>query len=324
MEKNFRRAAALATVIAIGLGVGGCGSGGTSGADYYPLDPGAMDMASQAEADFGDAELYEEVGASASKVESQVIVTGNVSIRTSDPAKQAAAFAEFVKGEGGLIDFSSQSEYDSNPYASVTARIPADKFDTVLAGLDQFGKITDSSVYNQEVGQQVADLQARIGVLEDSIERLKELMAQATSVEDLIAAENGLTQRQSELDSLNAQLSWLSDQVSMSTLDVNFSTAATATTGFSFEKAWQFLIESFELVAYSLIILVPWALVAGAIAWVAVVITRSSKKKRAAKTHGTGAKPEGGRPTSGAVALEDVVVEEVNAVDAGPDGKDAS
>lgn len=247
------------------------------------MDSAAMEQTAQASLDMaGSAEsLYfsKDGGAGVSEVASQIIVSGDASIQTDDPAKQAKAFAEYVKAAGGSIDYSSQSEFDSNPYASVSARIPADKFDEVVAGLDQFGKVTNSSVYNQEVGQQVADLQARIDVLKDSIARLQELMDQATTVEELIAAETSLTQRQSELDSMTAQLDWLSDQVSMSSLNVTFSTPATATSGFSLAKAWQVFLRSIEVVAYSAVVLVPWLVVAGVIAWVVTALVRGRRRK---------------------------------------------
>lgn len=51
-----------------------------------------------------------------------------------------------------------------------------------------------------------------------SIERFKQLISAATNTADLIAAETALAERQAELDSLNAQLKYLSDQVEMSVI----------------------------------------------------------------------------------------------------------
>ena len=287
MKANSRGAFALATTLVLGLGLAGCGTSGSSGAEPYGMDSASMDLVGQASLDMGAATeslaFSKDGSIGAGEVVSQIIVSGDASIETSDPAKSATAFVEYVKAAGGSIDYSSQSEFESNPYASVTARIPADKFDEVMAGLDQFGKVTNSSVYNQEVGQQVAYLQARIGVLKDSIARLQDLMDQATTVDELIAAETSLTQRQSELDSLTAQLDWLSDQVSMSSLNVNFSTPATATSGFSLAKAWQVFLRSIEVVAYSAVVLVPWLVFAGAIAWAITAVVRGRRRKAKSK-----------------------------------------
>ena len=240
---------------------------------------GATMPSEQAAADMGavtEQALSAEAGSPA--VNASIIVSGDATVITGNPRDAAAKFTEQVLEVGGRIDWSSTSEYDSQPYASVTARIPADKFDAVLAGLDQFGTVQNSTTFNEDVTQQVTDLDARIKVLEDSITRLQDLMDQATSVDELIAAENGLTQRQAELDSLTAQLEWLDSQVSMSTLNVSFSTDVDST-GFSLGKAWQIFLKSLEVVGYGLLVALPWLVVAAII----FLLVRWGLAKRRAK-----------------------------------------
>ena len=103
-------------------------------------------------------------------------------------------------------------------------------------------------------------------------------MDQATSVDELIAAENGLTQRQAELDSLTAQLEWLDSQVSMSTLNVSFSTDVDSA-GFSLGKARQIFLKSLEVVGYGLLVALPWLVVAAII----FLLVRWGLAKRRAK-----------------------------------------
>lgn len=209
-------------------------------------------------------------------VESSIIMSSTASLITSDPQESAAEFTAYVLSVGGRIDSSSHSEFDSSPYASVIARVPATTFDEVVAELSQFGKVQSVSTFNEDVGRQVADLQARIDVLNDSIARLRELMEQASGVDELIAAENGLTERQAELDSLQAQLTWLDDQVEMSTVYVDFMTEADSSVGFSFAKAWEYFLRSLQVVAYGVLIALPWA----ALVAILVFAVRTVRAKR--------------------------------------------
>ena len=55
----------------------------------------------------------------------------------------------------------------------------------------------------------IVDLDARIKALQTSVDRMTQLLAQATRIEDLLAIETQLSQRQAELDSLKAQRTWL-------------------------------------------------------------------------------------------------------------------
>ena len=78
--------------------------------------------------------------------------------------------------------------------------------------------VESSSISATDVTMQKVDLDARIAALNSSIERFKQLISSATNTSDLIAAETALAERQAELDSLTAQLKYLSEQVDMSVI----------------------------------------------------------------------------------------------------------
>ena len=109
------------------------------------------------------------------------------------------------------VDPSSGVVYDSSyPYtpdgAWITVRVPADELTGMVRELSALGEVTASSVNRQDVTEQTVDLRARIEASQASVDRLTELMSQATSVADLIAAESALAERQATLESYQAQL----------------------------------------------------------------------------------------------------------------------
>lgn len=89
--------------------------------------------------------------------------------------------------------------------------------------MGDLGEVLSLNVVAEDVTAQGADLDARIGALEVSITRLRQLLATAETTKDLIDIEAELTARQAELDSLVAQRAALSDQVAQSTLVVSVS-----------------------------------------------------------------------------------------------------
>ena len=99
-------------------------------------------------------------------------------------------------------------------------RVPADELTGVVDELSALGEVTASSVNRQDVTEQTVDLRARIDAAQASVDRLTELMAQAGSVADLIAAESALAERQATLESYEQQLKSLEGQVAMSSLTV--------------------------------------------------------------------------------------------------------
>lgn len=277
---------ALVGTLALGLMLSACST--STGSDSGYAEQSALSMATEDSA--GGVEIAEAQagGSFDSALEGTVphpsiIVSGDVTIATGDPAAAAEDFADYVLGMEGRIDSRSTSSFEDSPSASISARVPADRFEEVRAHLDQFGTVTNSNIYSDDVTQQTQDLDARIAALEESITRLQELMEQATTVEELISAEEGLTQRQGELDSLRSQLDWLDDQVQMSSLWVSFVTPSSAP-GFSIAKAWQMFLTSIEVVGYALLVAAPWLVLAGLISWAIVAGRRGAQRKRVASS----------------------------------------
>ncbi len=210
--------------------------------------------------------------------DSTIIVTGFATIRTSTPQETAEKFSNDVLAAGGEISGTQQSEWDGSLSVNLDVRVPPGEFDAILTSLSDYGKVVDESTWRQDVGLEVADLSARRDALEQSIERLQQLMAQAETTDELLQAESILTERQAQLDSLNSQLKWLERQVEMSSLSVTFANAPTEDTGFSWERAWSILLDSFKVVGYALVVLLPWALIVTGVVFAIRAVIRKRRR----------------------------------------------
>ena len=131
------------------------------------------------------------------------------------------------------VDPSSGIVYDSTmpyPYtpdgAWITVRVPADGLQSLVDQLAGLGEVTASSINRQDVTTVTVDLQARIEAAQASVDRLTQLMSQAGSLADLIAAESALAERQATLESYQQQLKYYDEQVAMSTLTVTLTPAS--------------------------------------------------------------------------------------------------
>ncbi len=154
------------------------------------------------------------------------VVTGSVEITADAPIAAAGAITDRVREAGGRVDSRTEQPGtdDSEPSATLVVRLPADKTDAFIAGLGGVGRVTRVSTNRDDVTMQWEDLDARIKALQASVDRLRALIAGATTTSDLIAAEQALSGRQGELDSLTAQKRRLDDQVALSTLTIDITT----------------------------------------------------------------------------------------------------
>ena len=203
---------------------------------------------------------------SAASFEPDIIRTGYLSLSVDSPSATADEITDAVEAAGGRI--ASRSDYTpvdyGQPSSYLEARIPYDVLDATVETIQELGDVQEVSLNSVDVSLQKVDLDARIGVLEAAIERLNELLAEAASTSDLIAVESALSERQAELDSLQSQRDYLSDQTLFATLSISVITPANATPaepdGFldGIVRGWESILAFFAGTIVWAGILVPW------------------------------------------------------------------
>lgn len=162
--------------------------------------------------------------ASQSSIDQQLIQTASIVLRVDDVGETSTAITSYVASIQGRVD--SKNEYRNPDSSAITSadfmiKVPSDKLDEALDKLKTFGDLEGFSTSAADVTLQVVDLDARISSLQNSISSLKKLLDEASNVSDLLAAEAALTQRQSELDSLISQRTYLADQIDLSAIWVS-------------------------------------------------------------------------------------------------------
>ena len=251
----------VSLALVVGL-VGGCSAGGSSSdASSVGSLPAPADTSLEGQTAVVDASDGTEAGSSTgTQVSPQVVVTGSATLSTSDPGGSMTQLGDAVASLGGTTAQTAVSGQGSSQSAWATYRIPAASYQDVLDSLTTYGQVSDLSTTTEDVGAQVVDVEARIDALQTSVTTLTDLMEKATSTADLLEAESQLSTRQAELDSLEAQRTWLSDQVSMSTLTVSFTSEPVRgeASGSVWRQSWDAFVSGMEGLLVALIWVAPW------------------------------------------------------------------
>ncbi len=204
---------------------------------------------------------------SAPDTDRQVITTGTVSVTVTDPRMTAQQLSTWIESIGGRVDDRSESGSGDDASAYVTVRVPSDQVTATIDQLGTYGMVNDVSVQNSDVTAEAKDLDARIDALRLSIDRLEKIMTDAGSSTEVIKAEAALTERQEQLESLQAQRKGIADQVSLSTLSIDLSQKArvdsVAPDGFGggLRDGWNALVSTVNAVVELAGRLLPWAAV---------------------------------------------------------------
>jgi hypothetical protein len=153
-----------------------------------------------------------------------VVKTASMTIRVSNTSEAADKAAVMVEDSDGRVDSRSEDAGSDRGLArtSVVLRVPVSKLDGVLRDLKTLGSVQTAETRSEDVTAQRVDMDARIKALQTSVDRLLVIMRDAKDPEALISAENALSQRQADLDSLRAQRGALGDRIEYSTVDVTF------------------------------------------------------------------------------------------------------
>jgi hypothetical protein len=126
---------------------------------------------------------------------------------------------------------SDEVDQGESRWASVTYRVPVERFAEALAALrDLSDRVVRESTQSAEVTATVVDLDARIANLRASEAALVEIMDRAGRIDDVLSVQARLEVVRGQIEQLEAQRNHLADQAALSTISVSWLTPVAAVT----------------------------------------------------------------------------------------------
>ncbi|MGW1677152.1 DUF4349 domain-containing protein [Saccharopolyspora sp. NPDC002376] len=229
----------IPVVLAAGL-LAGCSSTSSSAID--------SDVSAVAPEFQGSSQFSQTPGRSADATAGQqreVVRTAALDVEVDDVAAASAEVRRRAEAVHGYLE--QEDGYRSS--TTLTVRIPAAELDRALDDLSALGHVTARSLQAQDVTDQLVDTRSRIDSQRASVQRLRDLMARAATVDDVVAIESELTTRETDLEALQRQEASTTNQVQLATLRVGLEikpTATTEETGFlaGLTTGWRALTEA--------------------------------------------------------------------------------
>ena len=268
---------------------------GAVGADEGGADPGTVVQQD------GAAGAVEPA-ASTPDANRQVIQTGDVAMAAKDPRVAADAIVRLTEDADGRVDDRAEKAATETEVATatLTIRLPAAAVTPTLVALRELGDVEAVDLTKKDVTGAAQDLDARIHAMELSVARMTNLLATATTHDDIIVAENALTEREAGLEQLRSQRAAIAEQVSLSTIHVAIvgpdlpppveppAPVEPPTGPQSFVEGlvtgWDSLVSVVSAIAIVVGVLLPWLAFGGAIAALVVAGVRWARRWRGPAT----------------------------------------
>ncbi|MFT4030770.1 MAG: DUF4349 domain-containing protein, partial [Protaetiibacter sp.] len=278
MRRIPRTAAALAALLAASIVLGGCSSAYSGASDAGVVTEYDAPQAADGEA----GEAYSSAEDSDSSLEEQaLVITGTVTITAEDPIAAAEEATRIADAAGGRVDARNETAPRDGAAASavLTLRIPAGRLEEVREQLKGLGSVDETAFQTVGVGNRQRDLDARITTLRATLARYTAWLENATTTDELLSLEAAIAERQTELESLEAQQRELTDQVAMSTITLTLRSEALAPPPDGPANFWEGLAVGWNAfagfwaaVAVALGVGLPWLVTLGIAAAIVVVV----------------------------------------------------
>ena len=159
-----------------------------------------------------------------------VIKTASLQVefaKAGDVAAKADAAESVVIGLGGSVYADNRTSGDSAS-ADLTLKVPPDSLTQAIDRIAALGHEVSRESSSKDVTTEVADVDSRVRSAQDSLTRLRLLYSQASKIGDILELESQISQREADLEALQAQQRALAAQTTMATLQVSLTTKGTA------------------------------------------------------------------------------------------------
>uniref|UniRef100_A0A7V2ZMH8 DUF4349 domain-containing protein n=1 Tax=Ignavibacterium album TaxID=591197 RepID=A0A7V2ZMH8_9BACT len=212
-------------------------------------------------------------------VERKIIKEGSIRFETSSVIETQKEIRKIVAELDGYIGNENSNNYEGIIEYSLTARVPEDKFNTLIDKVSSLAeKVESKNINSSDVTEEFIDVEARIKTKKELEARYKEILKKANRVDEILNIEREMGNLRAEIESLEGRMNYLKNRISLSTLNITFYEKVSAPFGF-FSKVKQALHNGWQALLWFIIILIslwPFLLL---ILIVLFIILKFRKKK---------------------------------------------
>lgn len=221
-----------------------------------------------------------------------IIYTATLRVRAQDVEAAASRAVQIVTTAGGYVhDERTTTEPRREATATLTFKIPTEEYRSVLDDLgSRLGTRLHLEQQAQDVTQEVADVDARLESARASLDRLRQLLAEAEAIGEVLSVEQEISEREAELESLEARQRALANKTQYATVTLELTPPAAAKQPrdprflAGLAAGWEAFTKSLGWLATLLGALLPFLVAFGVLGFVAWRVRAVVRRRRAAPT----------------------------------------
>ncbi len=210
----------------------------------------------------------------------KIIKNGDLRFETASVEETTALIRTTVEELGGYIGNENIYDYKDRIEHTVVIRVPQNNFDQLVDKISSSAdKIESKNINSLDVTEEFIDVEARVKTKKELEVRYKEILKQASRVDEILNIEREIGKLRAEIESLEGRLNYLKNRVALSSLTITYYEKTSSPFGF-FSKFYQALKNGWTYLLWFIIILTslwPFILI---MLIVLFIILRFSKRKK--------------------------------------------
>lgn len=158
-----------------------------------------------------------------SDISQKLVRSGGINFQSEDLEKDYQQIKGMLGGFDAYLENESQSNDQFRKTYNLSIRVPSDKYDSLLNRISGIAFKVDSKYSNtDDVTERYYDLQSRIQNKKELEKRYREILTKANEVKDILEIERNLNEVRTDIEMMEGQFNYLSNQIKFSSLQVQF------------------------------------------------------------------------------------------------------
>lgn len=210
----------------------------------------------------------------------KIIKDGNIRFETASVKETTELIRTTTVELGGYIGNENIYDYKDRIEYTVVVRVPENNFDKLVDKISASAeKIESKNINSLDVTEEFIDVEARVKTKKELEARYKDILKQASRVDEILNIEREIGKLRAEIESLEGRLNYLKNRVALSSLTITYFEKTSSPFGF-FSKFYQALKNGWTYLLWFIIIITslwPFILI---LLIVLFIVLRFSKRKK--------------------------------------------
>lgn len=152
----------------------------------------------------------------------KIILNADVSLKVKDARAALQEIQDLVNFNRGYVADANLTGSDEGGWnGRLVLRIPSANYGNVMEKMRQLGEVRQERQWSQDVTEQYIDLEARVKILTEHEQRLRELALKANTFDEWLKLTQQVNDTRIQIENLTGRLRLLSNQVEFSTINIS-------------------------------------------------------------------------------------------------------